>query len=335
MSTSRLEFGITFKGDMSPDRTVALAKMAEDVGFSYAWTFDSHVLWKDPYPMLTLLAANTRRLRLGTLVTNPAVRDWSVTASLFATLNVVSGGRMDMGIGRGDSSRRVLGRKPTTIGQLRTAIQSIRDLAGGKEVDLDGQKIQLNWASGHLPVWVAAYGPKALAMTGEVGDGVILQIADPFLIRWFTSEARDAAQKTGRKASDVKVMSAAPVWISDDLAECRKQVRWFPAMVGNHVADLVERYHEGELPNELTEYIRGRKGYDYQEHADKDAAHLDFITDEVIDRFTIVGPAEAHRSKLEELAKIGVNQFNIYLMSGDEARTLEVYGNEILPAFRG
>jgi probable F420-dependent oxidoreductase len=333
MSKPRLEFAITFKGDMSPERTIALAKMAEDSGFTYVWTFDSHVLWKDPYPMLTLLAANTSKVRLGTLVTNPGVRDWTVTASSFATLNIISGGRMDMGIGRGDSSRRVLGRRPNTLAALKESVQVIRELAAGKEVEHEGQKVQLKWAEGSLPVWVAGYGPKALAVVGEVGDGAILQIADPFLIKWFVGVIRENAEKAGRKASDVRIMSAAPVWVSHDIAKCRAQVRWFPAMVGNHVADLVERYHQGELPTELTAYIKGRKGYDYQEHADKDADHLDFITDEVIERLTIVGPPEAHRRKLEELIEAGVDQFNIYLMSGDEARILEVYGNAIIPEF--
>jgi probable F420-dependent oxidoreductase len=240
---------------------------------------------------------------------------------------------MDMGIGRGDSSRRVLGHRPTTVADLRTAVQTIRALAAGEEAEHEGQRVQLKWASGDLPVWVAGYGPQVLAMTGEVADGLILQIADPFLIRWFTGVARQSAQKTGRKATDVRVLAAAPVWISEDLAKARAQVKWFPAMVGNHVADLVERYHEGELPKELTDYIEGRKGYDYQEHADKDADHLGFITDEVIDRFTIVGPAEAHRRKLGDLIEAGIDQFNIYLMSGDEERQLELYAKEIVPAF--
>ncbi len=334
MTKRRLDFGITFKGDMSPERTVALTKMAEDAGFKYVWTFDSHVLWKEPYPMLALLAANTRKVRLGTMVTNPAVRDLTVTASLFATLNIISGGRMDMGIGRGDSSRRVLGQRPTTVAGLRTAVQVIRDLSSGQEVVHNGQPVQLKWASGNLPVWVAGYGPKVLAMTGEVAEGLILQIADPFLIRWFTGVARESAQRSGRKTKDVKVLAAAPVWIEDDLAKARAQVRWFPAMVGNHVADLVERYHEGELPKELTDYIEGRKGYDYQEHADKDADHLGFITDEIVDRFTIVGSAEAHRQKLEELIEAGVDQFNLYLMSGDEERQLEHYANDVVPSFQ-
>jgi len=334
MSKPPLEFAITFKGDMSPERTVALAKKAEDLGFTSVWTFDSHVLWKDPYPMLTLLAANTEKVRLGTLVTNPGVRDWTVTASSLATMNIISGGRMDMGIGRGDSSRRVLGRRPNNVATLKESVEVIRNLVAGEEVDFEDGKVQLKWASGRLPVWVAGYGPKALRVIGEVGDGAVLQIADTFLIKWFTETIRQNAEQAGRQGSDVKIMSAAPVWVSDDVAKCREQVRWFPAMVGNHVADLVERYHSGELPVELTTYIKGRKGYDYQEHADKDAEHLDFITDDVIDRFTIVGPPDAHRRKLEELIEVGVDQFNIYLMSGDEERTLDVYGEEIIPAFR-
>src|SRR5437667_9202836 len=104
-----LEFAFTLKPDMAPERVIALTRQAEDAGFAYGWIFDSHVLWQDPYPLLTLMAANTRRMRFGTCVTNPVVRDPTVTASLLATLNRISGGRMDCGIGRGDSSRRVMG----------------------------------------------------------------------------------------------------------------------------------------------------------------------------------------------------------------------------------
>src|SRR5213593_710291 len=99
-----LEFAFTLKPDMAPERVIALTRQAEDAGFAYGWIFDSHVLWQDPYPLLTLMAANTRRMRFGTCVTNPVVRDPTVTASLLATLNRISAGRMDCGIGRGDSS---------------------------------------------------------------------------------------------------------------------------------------------------------------------------------------------------------------------------------------
>src|SRR3954466_16160516 len=158
-----MHFGITLKPDMIPDRAVALARQAEQAGFGYGWLFDSHVLWLDPYPLLTMIALNTERMRLGTCVTNPASRDPSVTASVLATLNIISGGRMDLGIGRGDSARRVLGKKPTTMARLEEAVRIIRDLATGSATDYDGESIRLPWAGGDaaasLPVWIAGYGP--------------------------------------------------------------------------------------------------------------------------------------------------------------------------------
>src|ERR1041384_1616343 len=144
---SMLEFGITFKPDMPHQRMIALAKQAEAAGFGYSWIFDSHVLWQEAYPLMTLLAVNTKRMRLGTCVTNPAVRDATVTASLLATLNRISGGRMDLGIGRGDSSRRVMGKKPTTLERLEETVNVIRDLCAAKQIEYEGRDIQMPWAT--------------------------------------------------------------------------------------------------------------------------------------------------------------------------------------------
>ena len=318
-----MDFGITLKPDMTPARAVALAQQAEAGGFSYGWLFDSHVLWLEPYPLLTMMALNTQRMRLGTCVTNPASRDPSVTASVLATLNLISGGRMDLGIGRGDSARRVLGKKPTTLARLEESVRIIKDLAEGRPTDYDGEQIQMGWASGHLPVWIAGYGPKALNLTGRVADGVILQFV------------HEGARQAGRDPASIKVMAAAAAWVSDDLAKARDQVRWFPALVSNHVMDLVNRYEPSQLPAELTAYVRNRAGYDYQHHAEVGSSNAQFVSDDVTDRFCIVGTAEQHRQKLRELAEAGVDQFNIYLMSGDEEATLEVYGREIVPAFAG
>ena len=180
-----MEFAITFKPDMPPPRIVSLTKQAEAAGFAYGWMFDSHVLWQEPFPLMTLMAANTERMRIGPCVTNPAVRDWTVTASLFATLNRISGGRMDIGIGRGDSSRRVMGKRPVTLAVLEECVQTVRDLCTGKQIAYEEKDIQMPWAdAGVPPVWVAGYGPKALRCAGKIGDGVILQFADPHLIKW-------------------------------------------------------------------------------------------------------------------------------------------------------
>jgi probable F420-dependent oxidoreductase len=328
-----MDFGITLKPDMRPERAVALAQQAETAGFSYGWLFDSHVLWLEPYPLLTMIALNTKRMRLGTCVTNPASRDPSVTASVLATLNTISGGRMDLGIGRGDSARRVLGKKPTTLARLEEAVRIIKDLAEGRPTDYDGEQITMEWAQGELPVWIAGYGPKALHLTGRVADGVILQFADPHLIKWCLGFVREGAEAAGRDPNSIKVMAAAPVWVSDDLATAREHVRWFPALVSNHVMDLIARYDPAELPPELTAYVQNRAGYDYLHHAEVGSNNAQFVSDEVTDRFCIVGSAEEHKRRLRELAEAGVTQFNIYLMSGDEEGTLEVYGREIVPEF--
>jgi probable F420-dependent oxidoreductase len=329
-----MQFGITIKPDMSVERIVALTRQAEASGFEYGWIFDSHVLWLEPYPMLTLMATNTKKMRLGTCVTNPATRDITVTSSLFATLNLISGGRMQLGIGRGDSSRRVLGKKPVTPNELELAVTTFRTLAGAKEAEYEGRPARLNWATGGIPpVWVAGYGPKVLEMAGRVADGIILQFADPDLIAWCVSFVKKGAEAAGRDFHKIEIMAAAPVWISDDLKVGRDHVRWFPALVSNHVVDLVSRYKPEELPFALTSYIRNKGQYDYLHHCEVDSSNAEFVTDEVTDRFCLLGPAEAHIQKLHALARAGVTQFNIYLMCGEEEGTLEKYKKEVLPAF--
>jgi len=329
-----MDFGFTLKTDESIERTIVLTRLAEVAGFKYGWLFDSHVLWKEAYPLLTIMALNSERLRLGTCVTNPGTREPSVTASALATLDVISGGRMDLGIGRGDSARRVMGKPPTTLARLEEATQLIRDLVEGRTVDQEGTELRLTWTRGDkLPVWIAGYGPKALELTARIADGVILQLAEPDLIRWFVRQLREYAAAAGRDPREIKVMAAAPAHVGD-LADCRDRVRWFPALVSNHVVDLVNRYDPAELPPALTGYVRDRAGYDYLHHAEVGSSNAGFVGDDVVDRFCVIGSVDDHRRKLAELADAGVDQFNIYLMNGDEEQTLDLYGREIIPATR-
>jgi probable F420-dependent oxidoreductase len=329
-----MDFGFTLKPENTIERTLALARQAEAAGFSHGWLFDSHVLWRDPYPLLTLMAEATKKLRLGTCVTNPATREPSVTASALATLDELSDGRMDLGIGRGDSARRVLGKAPTTMASLEEAIRVIRALVGGETIAYEGTDLHFPWTKGwDLPVWVAGYGPMALAMTGRVADGLILQLADPDLIGWFVDQVRAAETAAGRPAGSVRIQAAAPAHVGD-LATCRDRTRWFPALVSNHVVDLVNKYPREQLPESLTGYVRDREGYDYLHHAEVGSSNAGFVGDEVTDRFCVLGSVDNHVAKLRALAAAGVDQFNIYLMNGDEEDVLEVYGREIIPATR-
>jgi probable F420-dependent oxidoreductase len=327
-----MEFGFTLKPEHSATETVELARLAEAAGFSHGWLFDSHVLWREPYPLLTLMAEHTDRLRLGTCVTNPGTREPSVTASALATLNEISGGRMDLGIGRGDSARRVLGKSPISLAGTEEAIRVIRDLVEGRGVKYEGTELQLPWTGKwKLPIWVAGYGPMALAMTGRVADGVILQLADPDLVRWFVGQVREAALAAGRPADSIRVQSAAPLHVAPR-AVGRDRTRWFPALVSNHVVDLVNRYPREQLPDSLTGYVRDRTSYDYLHHAEVGSSNAGFVGDDVTDRFCVLGEASEVIEKLHALEDAGVDQMNVYLMNGDEREQLELIGRQVVPA---
>src|SRR5918994_1922770 len=322
-----MEFGVVFQLDPPASDIVKLSQQAEGYGFSHVWTFDSHLLWQEPFVIYSQILASTSRVMVGPMVTNPGTRDWTVTASQFATLNDMFGNRTICGIGRGDSALRTLGYKPTTIAELGECVNVIRDLARGGEADYKGRPVHFPWVrDGALDVWVAAYGPKALALAGEVGDGYILQLADPDIAAWMIAHVRRAAEKAGRDPAAVKFCVAAPAYVGDDLAHQRDQTRWFGGMVGNHVADIVSRYGEaGAVPKALTDYIKGRQGYDYAEHGRAGNTHADFVPDEIVDRFCVLGPAEAHIEKLKVLKDLGVDQFAVYLQHDDKEHTLEAY----------
>jgi probable F420-dependent oxidoreductase len=329
-----MDFGIVLQTNPPAWRVVDLAKKAEVLGFSHVWTFDSHLLWEEPFVIYSQILAETRKVIVGPMVTNPATRDWTVTASLFATLNEMYGNRTICGIGRGDSAVRVTNGKPTTLAELRDCVGVIRDLANGRECEYKGNTFRFPWGqASRLDIWVAAYGPKALALTGEVADGFILQLADPSITAWTIKAVRDAAEKAGRDPASVKICVAAPAYVGDDVAHQRDQCRWFGGMVGNHVSDLVERYGSGAgIPQALTDYIKQKKGYDYNDHGRAGNTHTDFVPDDVIDRFCILGPVAHHIERLEELRALGVDQFSIYLQHDGKEQTLEAYGETIIPA---
>jgi alkanesulfonate monooxygenase SsuD/methylene tetrahydromethanopterin reductase-like flavin-dependent oxidoreductase (luciferase family) len=115
----------------------------------------------------------------------------------------------------------------------------------------------------------------------------------------------------------------------------REQCRWFGGMVGNHVADIVSKYGDtGEVPQALTDYIKGRQDYDYNEHGRAGNTHTEFVPDEIVDRFCILGTPEQHIAKLEELKAVGVDQFAVYLQHDNKEETLRQYGETIIPALR-
>nr|MCW2727130.1 5,10-methylene tetrahydromethanopterin reductase [Aeromicrobium sp.] len=349
-----MQFGVVLQTNPPAWRTVQLAKLAEEHGFDHVWTFDSHLLWQEPYVIYSAILAQTHRITVGPMVTNPATRDWTVTASVFATLNEMYGNRTVCGIGRGDSAVRVTNGKPSTLKEVREATHVIRELANGRAVDYKGSSLRFPWTTTtSLEVWVAAYGPMALKVAGEVGDGFILQLADVDITRWMIQTVKDAATNAGRDPESLSFCIAAPMYIGDDWEHMRDQCRWFGGMVGNHVADIVAKYGDPStgsggtdgsggkdgsggtaVPQALTDYIRGREGYDYNEHGRAGNTHAEFVPDEIVDRFCLLGPVEDHVEKLTALREVGVTQFAGYLQHDNKEETLRVYGESVIPQIR-
>lgn len=331
-----LDFGVTFLPDPPAQQFVDRIVRAEQLGFRYGWTYDSHILWQDGYILLTLAAAATSTIKLGHCVTNPGIREPTVTASAYATLHDVSGGRMAMGIGRGDSSRRVVGLDPVPVREFEAALEMIKDLMNGREVHWNDRDLKLEWArtEPEIPMYVAGYGPRALGVAGRVGDGIIIQLADPEITRWIIERARKAAVEAGRDADALAPVVCAPAVVDSDIPRWREETRWFPAMVSNHVKDLIRRYGtDGEIPHALTDFAQRVQEYDYSEHSRVGAEHGKYISDEIVDRFCLLGDADQHIARLRELEELGVRQVNLYLMTDSIEDTMNRYGQAIIGQF--
>ena len=333
-----MNFGVVLQTNPPATRVIELARRAETYGFSHAWTFDSHLLWEEPFVIYSRILDSTHRIVVGPMVTNPATRDWTVIASLFATLNEMYGNRTVCGIGRGDSAVRVINGRPVKLSDLREAIEVIRALANGQSAQYKGSSLRFPWnQESRLPIWVAGYGPNALKLAGEVGDGFILQLADPDITAWSINAVREAASAAGRDPNTLTMCVAAPAYITDGSdavrAHALDQCRWFGGMVGNHVQDIVNRYGSegGAIPKSLSDYISGRQDYDYNEHGRAGNTHTEFVPDEIVERFCLIGPPERHVERLKELASIGVDHYGLYLQHDDQDATLSAYGERVIP----
>ncbi|MDQ6815811.1 MAG: TIGR03842 family LLM class F420-dependent oxidoreductase [Actinomycetota bacterium] len=333
-----MNFGVVLQTNPPAARVIELARQAESFGFSHAWTFDSHLLWEEPFVIYSRILDCTHKLTVGPMVTNPATRDWTVTASLFATLNEMYGNRTICGIGRGDSAVRTINGKPVRLAELRACIEVVRALTNGETAEYKGTMLRFPWnLDSRLPIWVAGYGPKALALAGEVGDGFILQLADPDIAAWSIQTVREAAAAAGRDPDTLTMCVAAPAYVTDGSDAARAhaldQCRWFGGMVGNHVADIVNRYGSegGAVPSSLTDYIAGRQGYDYNEHGRAGNTHTEFVPDEIVERFCLIGDPATQIARLKELADLGVDHYGLYLQHDAQDETLAAFGAHVIP----
>ena len=332
-----MDFGVVLQTNPPAARTVQLAKLAEAHGFNHVWTFDSHLLWEEPYVIHSAILAETNRVTVGPFVTNPATRDWTVTASVFATLNEMYGNRTICGIGRGDSAVRVTNGKPVTMSELRESIHVIRELANSRPVEYNGATLQFPWSRGsELEVWVAAYGPLALKLDRRGGRRVHPAAGRR---RHRRVDDQDGAGCRGRRRPRPRLDRLLRRGADVHRRRLAAHARPVPLVRRDgrqprrrHRREVRAPRRRGGVPEALTDYIAGRNGYDYNTHGKADNDHVDFVPDEIVDRFCILGTADEHIAKLEQLREIGVTQFAGYLQHDNKEETMRVYGETVIPA---
>jgi alkanesulfonate monooxygenase SsuD/methylene tetrahydromethanopterin reductase-like flavin-dependent oxidoreductase (luciferase family) len=222
-------------------------------------------------------------------------------------------------------------RKPAKLADVEHAVDVIRTLSSGRKLTLDGVEVEMDWAKAKVPIYIAGYGPRALTLAGKVGDGVVFQVADPFFIEWGLQFVRRGAAEAGRDPGEIVIHCSTATYVSSDLDEARERTRWFPALVGNHIADVLRHHDAQGLPEELFDYVHERPGYDYRQHGHPGADHSKYVPDAICDRFCVLGTEEECIAKIRQLADLGVSEFNIYPYIPNLLETVELYGRAIAP----
>ena len=339
-----MQFGVVLQNDPPAARVVELARQAETFGFSHVWTFDSHLLWEEPYVVYSQILANTRKVTVGPMVTNPATRDWTVTASLFATLNEMFGNRTVCGIGRGDSAVRVINGAPVTLATLRESIGVIRGLANGEAVDYKGTTLQLavvrRLAAADLGRRVRAQGPRPDRPDRRRVHPATRRPRDHRLVHRRRAQGR--RRRRTRPRHDHHLRRRTRLRHRRHRRRAGARPRPVP-LVRRHGRQPRRRHRQAlrhrvpggqgaAIPQALSDYIAGRQGYDYNAHGKAGNTHTDFVPDEVIDRFCLIGPVAHQIERLQELRSLGVDQFALYLQHDAKNETLTAYGEKVIPA---
>lgn len=340
-----MEFGVAYTTSKDFTHVLWAVQRAEEVGFSFVGLVDSPYNYMEVYPYLGVAAMRTSRVRLGPYVTNPLTRHPSVTASAIATVNVLSGGRAFLGLGRGDSAVKHLGWKPASWRQYEKAVQDIRALIRGESVRLDGAEnaVQLRFAEGSIPIFLGLFGPRGARVAGRLADCGTTECAEPGAVRWFADAMQSAAREAGRSAVDFEVSIAT--YVSDDIAKARDRCRWNPETLSSLIWHLLRTYPREEIPASLIagfEDLAGEENwwrkYDWHTrgYATLDVARRDYawITDEMVDRLCVLGSVEACVEKLKVLREAGMTQFCAIFFGLDREeldQQLRLYGEKIIP----
>jgi 5,10-methylenetetrahydromethanopterin reductase len=301
-----MDFGVGLFPTEPIQQMIHLARVTEELGYSHVWVGDSHLIWREAYVNMAAVALNTTTVKIGTGVTNPLTRHPSVVASAYATLEEYSPGRMIVGIGLGDSSVETMGMKPAKLAFFETAIEQMRQLFTGREVQLETGKIHLlHPCKNKIPIYIASSGPKMLELAGRIADGIIVLVgvADEYIVH-AKEKIAAGARTAGRKLEDINLVLWVPCAVSDN-APAKNAVKAHVARVVAHPLPYVLDPSEQKVLADI------RKTYDYYHHMNQAANHAEVIPDWLVDKFAIAGTVAECRVQIDRLKKTGIQQIAI------------------------
>ena len=341
-----------------PREAPAVAKRLEAEGWDGAVMVDSQCMFPEVWSYLAICAQVTSRIKLATGVTNPVTRHPSVTAAAAASLQVISGGRAVLGVGRGDSALAYVGAQPMAIAAFEHYLEVLQTYLRGEEVDMaDASAMVMNakigfddFAIGSGPTgsrlkWMADYdlpkvplesfatGPKAIASSARVADAVILGLAAEInRVAWGVDLARAGARQAGREVGVgcvVIVMPHEDVGLARDLARpTLSSMTRFSAMNKKVVGPAT--------PDQAATLLKLAEVYDMNKHGGV-AAQTTMLSDEFVDQFGIVGSVDTCVDRLREFVDMGLERMTLwvpYARTPDMAHSYDLLVNKVLPRVR-
>ena len=315
---------------------VARAKRAEALGFEAVFFADSQMNNVDPYQAMALCAVDTKRIRFGTAVTNMVYRDPTITANSFATLNEISQGRAIIGVGTGDGPVYSLGRTATRLVEFERGLRIVRDLLLDRGIDVPksqeraGGNVKLKVGRRPVPIYISAEGPKTLRVAGRTCDGVILGTGfDKQVTDWARRRIAEGAKEAGRSLEEIDVMPAGMIVVDDNGDVARQRVRSRMANRAHHnFRFTMETVPEGEAAG----VKRFMDNFDISKPIEE---RIDpgFVTDYLLQRFTIAGTPAECIAKVKRLEADGIKRILLTPPNAQYDEVMDAWGKQVIQKY--
>ena len=315
---------------------VERAQRAEQLGFEAIFFADSQMNNVDPYQVMAMCAVNTTKIRFGTAVTNMVYRDPTITANSFATLNEISQGRAIIGMGTGDGPVYSLGRTATRLADFEKGLRTMRDLLHDRGIDVPksreraGGNVKLKAGKRPVPIYISAEGPKTLAVAGRTCDGVILGtgFAKP-VTDWARQRIAEGARLAGRSPDDIDIMPAGMIVVDEDGDLARRRVRSRMANRAHHnFRFTMETVPEGEAAG----VQRFMDNFDISKPIEE-RIDPNFVTDYLLDRFTIAGTPRECIEKVKRLEADGIKRILITPPNAIYDQVMDLWGERVIAKY--